>query len=539
MEESTESCASERIPEQTYDVAVIGAGIGGLTAAALLAHAGAKVALVEQHVVPGGFCHSWWRSVRHGDAMRRFRFDAGAMDISGVGSRGAIGSVLERLGISDQIVWLPLEHTYRYGALSIDVAHDCDAYIAELCARFPESAVGIKGFFAAMRAVYEAQYHFAAENGGIRRAARTEAERAAYAASHPFAVCWESKPVMELLRTFVTHRQAQAVLLFLSYYLGDQRSVISVKKMADIYAYYFDGGFYPQGGTGKFADVLMQAVRAKGGTVLLKSSAQRILVKRGRVCGVELAKGRRLAADHVISNVDIKRTFAEFIGPEFLPADFHTAITDLTPACSGFCVYLGVDFTPDVKSYTVSTKDGPPNFAFHVPSIVDASAAPPGYAAFEIRTLLANKGMHNWFPDEPVTELNAGKTWRRSLEYNTRKRIFGDHLLAQVEAVVPDLRKHIVYRCDASPVTYARYSGATNGAVYGFDKRLESLEFGKTPIDNLFVAGSGSKGAGVEAAVISGANAAEAIIPGLLASDLRAPFVPHVDASDVRHSRTA
>src|SRR5882724_2660150 len=350
-EQSTSRAASEDFPEQTYDVAVIGAGIGGLTAAALLAQAGAKVVLIEQHVVPGGFCHSWWRGVRHGGVLHRFRFDAGAMDISGIGARGAIGCMMKRLGINEQVVWLPLEHTYRYGALSIDVAHDCDTYIQELCTRFPESSIGIKGFFAAMRTVYEAQYHFAATNGGIRRVARTAEERAAYAASHPFGVRWEDKPGVELVRTFVAHRQAQAILLFLSYYLGDYDSVISVKKMAHIYAYYFDGGFYPQGGTGHFADVLMRAVRTQGGTVLLKSSAQRILTERGRVCGVALANGRRLAARHVVSNVDIKRTFAQFIEPEFLPNDFRTAIAELQPACSGFCVYLAVDFTPEVKSY--------------------------------------------------------------------------------------------------------------------------------------------------------------------------------------------
>src|SRR5262249_59941025 len=85
-------------PER-HHVIVIGAGMGGLTAAALLARRACKVLVLEAHDRPGGCCSSWTRRVRGSDATpRRFVFDAGVQDISGLGPRGAVGSLRAVLG---------------------------------------------------------------------------------------------------------------------------------------------------------------------------------------------------------------------------------------------------------------------------------------------------------------------------------------------------------------------------------------------------------------------------------------------------------
>ena len=91
-------------------------------------------------------------------------------------------------------------------------------------------------------------------------------------------------------------------------------------------------------------------------------------------------------------------------------------------------------------------------------------------------------------------------------------------MIEAAEKILPDLRQHIVYRTDASPVTYARYDWASAGSIYGVS-RAGRLKGSKSPVRNLVIAGGGNVGAGVEAVVISGANAAEALVPGLLSRE--------------------
>jgi phytoene dehydrogenase-like protein len=133
-------------------------------------------------------------------------------------------------------------------------------------------------------------------------------------------------------------------------------------------------------------------------------------------------------------------------------------------------------------------------------------------------TILPHQEAKAWFPEQ---QSGDWKDWRRSQDYQLRKQALGDRMIAAAETIIPDLSKHIVYRTDASPVTYARYDWASHGAIYGIS-RAGRLTGSKSPLPGLVIAGGGNAGAGVEAVVISGAEAAEALVPGLLTQAKRA-----------------
>ncbi|HWF86994.1 MAG TPA: FAD-dependent oxidoreductase, partial [Vicinamibacterales bacterium] len=96
--------ALTRDPKPTYDVIVIGAGIGGLICAALLARAGCSVLLVEQHYMVGGYCSTF----RHG----AYTFDAATHFYPLLGNPMTItGAVLEKLGSRTRWVKMdPVDH---------------------------------------------------------------------------------------------------------------------------------------------------------------------------------------------------------------------------------------------------------------------------------------------------------------------------------------------------------------------------------------------------------------------------------------------
>ncbi|NPV20429.1 phytoene desaturase family protein [Bradyrhizobium aeschynomenes] len=502
------------------DVAVIGAGIGGLTAAALLAESGLTVKVFDHHVVPGGFCHSYLRKAHHDNKPVLYRFDAGPHDFSGVWPGGPVDSVLRRLGVADRIQWKRVTHSYRLAGRRIDVPEDWRAYVRLLCDAFPASADGLVKLFDTIHAIFQSMYATGQGRSGIPGMPESIEEMLAFPRKHPQAFRWMNRPFDELVAAHVSDPELIAYLNALSGYLGDGSERLSCAQMVPIFGYYFKGGFYPVGGSGHLADIMAEAITARGGEVHLKSKVARILVEQGRAAGVVLGNGRTIRARAVVSNADLGRTFTELLGPDDLPSAFRERTRSLTPATSCFSVHLGLDIVPDIAPAT--HLDTPMGIGLAVMSKLDPSAAPEGHATMTIITLVPHDEAKGWFQAEGGDDWKA---WRRSKDYEARKQQLGDAMVAAAETVIPGLSQHIVYRTDASPVTYARYDLASAGSIYGV-ARSGRLKGAKAPLRNLVIAGGGNAGAGVEAVVISGAEAAEALVPGLLSRKPMAAVKP-------------
>ncbi len=497
---------------QDCDVVIIGSGIGGLTAAALLADAGLNVKVFEQHVVAGGYCHTYLRKAHHQGRPVLYRFDAGPHDFSGVQPGGPFATLLRRLGVADRIIWERVTHSFHTEAGAIDVPPDWRDYVRLLGERFPGSAAGLTALFDEIKAIFDDMFATAAGRGGVPGMPSSIDELLAFPRNHPHAYRWMNRPFADLVATHVQDPAAVAFINGLAGYIGDGSEPPTCARMVPIFGYYFHGGYYPRGGSSVVADAMVAAIEARGGEVNLKTPVARILIENNAAAGVVLGNGGAVRARAVISNADLKHTLLDLVPAEALPRDARRWITEAAPANSCVSVHLGLDYVPDIR----------PSVHLHAPmrvglammSKLDPSAAPAGHSILSLIHLVPHAEAKSWFPPEPEHDW---KSWRRSEAYLRRKQELGDRMIAAAETVIPNLSQHIVYRTDASPVTYARYDGASFGSIYGMS-RAGQLKGSKSPLRNLVIAGGGNIGAGIEAVVISGAEAAEALLPGLLAS---------------------
>ena len=295
------------------------------------------------------------------------------------------------------------------------------------------------------------------------------------------------------------------ILCTLTGYLTDDPKALQAFSMAPIFGYYFDGGYYPKGGSQALSDALASVIKNNGGAVLLNKRVRRILVKDGATYGISIegTSPRETRTDVynagiVISNADIKKTFLQLVETGNLSAEFLKLIQNLEPSTSAFMVFLSLDYDPPLEPLTFYASETGPSMSIAVPSKLDPDLAARGGSAMTIVTLIPHP---------------EAKTWdREAPDYKVRKEKFMELLIDTATQVLPDLRTHIAYKEAGTPATFLRYTSSSDGTIYG-PKLGQSLPF-KTPIRNLYLVGSGTfPGAGTEAVVISALVAANDILP--------------------------
>lgn len=509
--------------DETCDVAIVGAGMGGLTAAALLADAGLKVCVYEHHVVPGGFAHTWLRRARvrdpKSDAKLVFRFDSGVHDVSGWQPGGTVRSLYERLGIAQDSTWVRLDHRYHLDGKTLDVPRDWRAYAQRLGDMYPPQAAGIAALFADIERIYAAMFSTARERGGIPGSPTTPQGLLDFARDNALAVEWMHRSWRDFVARHVTDAGAKRWIGALTGYITDDASTVTVADMVPLFGYYVHGGYYPQGGSGAMADSLVAAIERRGGIVHLRTPVHKITTEDMTATGLVVADAqgvaRRVRARAVVCNADLSLMVSRLIDDPAAVQAIRAQTGALEPACSAVGVHLGLRGALQLPPVVhVSTHEGAAGFV--IPSAIDPSAAPEGYATVEILQLVSNAEAQTWYPAGSGDGAEEIEAVRRSPAYLARKTEMGDRLIAYARQVIPDIDARIVYRAEATPLTFQRYSWTRHGSIYG-TRAAAGRPAIRTAVRNLVLAGAATHGPGVEAVIISGAYAADALVPGLLA----------------------
>jgi phytoene dehydrogenase-like protein len=507
--------AAKMGPKSDYPTVIIGAGLGGLVCGAYLAKQGIPVTVVEQHSVPGGYATSFDR------AGGKYTFEVSLHGTSINNNSSA--RILSEIDVLDKIDVVELPEVYRLKTPRLDISvpqRNPEDYIQMLTRHFPAEAEGIRRFVEEMLGLAEEVDKLHRKKGKF------------FKPIFPlqYSKMWNvrNKTLADLIADYVEDPELKDVLGALWGYYGLPPSKISGFYYANATGGYLkNGSYYIKQRSQDLSDALAAVIEDNSGNVLYDTEVQKILVKDDAVEGVALSDSRTLPARAVVSNASALATFKEMLPREAVSADYLKELEGYKPSISSFLVWLGVnqELKGKIKAFSthVSSGNGPEadyqaclqgdieNGYFSVcvfDNIFDGYSS-PGTSTLQLLFLC---GYEPWRKFE--SHYKAGD----KTEYNREKQRWARILIQRVEReVIPGLSAMIEVQEAATPLTNRRYTGNTEGAIYGFEQSMDNAFMNriknKTPIKGLYLASAwGNPGGGYQGAIRGGESAFQAVM---------------------------
>lgn len=495
-----------------YDVIVIGSGMGGLTAATLLARLhGKKVLVLERHFRAGGFTHVFARK-------GGWHWDVGVHYVGEMQAQSAARQLLDVV-TGGAVQWQPMPEVYDhlvFPGFEFPLRAGKENFRADLLARFPHEAAAIHRYFADVERA--ASYINVLGMRGAAPALVVRLVEALRGRARKLAL----RTTADWLNEHVRDEQLRAVLGARWGDFGLPPAQSAFLAHAVIARHYFEGGYYPVGSSARIAEGAAEVLHEHGGAVRVRAEVERILVENGRAVGVRLQTGEELRAKVIISNAGARNTFLRLV-PDEVPLPFRDELRATPPSMGTLTLFLGLRDS----AATLGLKGE--NYWLHDALDHDAMAARAGelahghvphlylsFPSLKDPQARAHTAEVITSIDASVFERWTGSRWKkRGEDYEALKAQLCETLLAAVERRFPGFRALVAYAELATPLTTETFTAHPRGEIYGLPATPERFRRPylqpRTPLPGLFLTGADALMLGVVGAAMAGLSCTAAV----------------------------
>ncbi len=482
---------------------VVGAGIGGIAAAAHLAQQGVHVTVVEKNSHPGGRCDRF--------CLQGHRFDTGPtlfiMPLLYEAEFASLGtSMQERLDLQRVD---PTYHLVFGDGSQLALTSDLKSLEEQLEAIEPHSFDGV------LRYMTEGHRHYdLAVERLVTRNFRSARE---FLTPANLLLLFQIKPLINHYANMASYFQdarLKSAFTFQDVYMGLSPFEAPATFSMMPYTELAHGVWYPRGGMYSVVEALMSIAEESGVEFVFNAPVQGIDVNHRWVHGVKLKDGTRLQADAVLANADLPYVYKELL-PEDGRAErlehkrfscsvisFFWGVKKRYEVLAPHTLFLAQDYRENFRSI-IEDQDLPqdPSLYIHAPARLDASMAPQGED-----TLIAIV---------PVGHMsgNGDQDWA-ALRDRARQCVFGR--LASLG--IDDIQENIEFEVTYTPLSWRKRYNLLKGSTHGLCHNLTQLAYFRPAnrhphFGNLyFVGASTHPGTGMPTALVSARLATQRMI---------------------------